>query len=240
MTNNNFATNTPSVQVVSYAYEGNPVTFKVNGNVMINATKMARNFEEHKRPVFWLKLQSTREFLEKLSKVRNLTLEDLVQIKRGGANPGTWMHEDVALEFARWLSPAFAIWCNDRIKEILIGKFNQQTEQKAISDSFVEDLKNRIESIRKKTISSRDSYAKESGVNYSGITCDIIPFKWYEGESVEYNLNNLLIFFQNNTNSAYWALFQYLKCNRTLIEVRRDLQDLVNLVYRKYDIFTQS
>lgn len=29
------------------------------------------------------------------------------------------MHEDVALEFARWLSPAFAIWCNDRIKEIL-------------------------------------------------------------------------------------------------------------------------
>lgn len=30
------------------------------------------------------------------------------------------MHEDVALEFARWLSPAFAIWCNDRIKELLM------------------------------------------------------------------------------------------------------------------------
>lgn len=29
------------------------------------------------------------------------------------------MHEDVALEFARWLSPAFAIWCNDRIKDLL-------------------------------------------------------------------------------------------------------------------------
>lgn len=29
------------------------------------------------------------------------------------------MHEDVAMEFARWLSPAFAIWCNDRIKELL-------------------------------------------------------------------------------------------------------------------------
>ena len=29
------------------------------------------------------------------------------------------MHEDVALEFARWLSPAFSIWCNDRIKELL-------------------------------------------------------------------------------------------------------------------------
>lgn len=29
------------------------------------------------------------------------------------------MHEDVALEFARWLSPKFAIWCNRRIKELL-------------------------------------------------------------------------------------------------------------------------
>ena len=30
------------------------------------------------------------------------------------------MHEDVAMEFARWLSPEFAIWCNDRIKELLL------------------------------------------------------------------------------------------------------------------------
>lgn len=30
------------------------------------------------------------------------------------------MHEDAALEFARWLSPKFAIWCNDRIKELLL------------------------------------------------------------------------------------------------------------------------
>jgi hypothetical protein len=46
-------------------------------------------------------------------------LADLVKVTKGGNNPGTWMHEDVALEFARWLSPLFAIWCNDRIKELL-------------------------------------------------------------------------------------------------------------------------
>ena len=28
------------------------------------------------------------------------------------------MHEDVAMEFARWLHPGFAIWRNDRIKEL--------------------------------------------------------------------------------------------------------------------------
>lgn len=32
------------------------------------------------------------------------------------------MHEDVAIEFARWLSPLFSIWCNDRIKELITGK----------------------------------------------------------------------------------------------------------------------
>lgn len=43
----------------------------------------------------------------------------LIVTTNGGQIQGTWMHEDVALEFARWLSPAFAIWCNDRIKELL-------------------------------------------------------------------------------------------------------------------------
>lgn len=46
-----------------------------------------------------------------------------MRVTKGGNDKklqGTWMHEDVALEFARWLSPAFAIWCNDRIKELLL------------------------------------------------------------------------------------------------------------------------
>ena len=84
---------------------------------MVNATQMAKPFG--KEPKFWLMNQSTTDYLNELSKVRNLTLTDLVQVTKGGNNPGTWMHEDVAMEFARWLSPAFAIWCNDRIKELL-------------------------------------------------------------------------------------------------------------------------
>lgn len=84
---------------------------------MVNATEMAKSFD--KRPVDWMQNQSTIAFLNELSKVRKSTLTDLVQVTKGGNNSGTWMHEDVALEFARWLSPAFAIWCNDRIKELL-------------------------------------------------------------------------------------------------------------------------
>ena len=50
--------------------------------------------------------------------MKKILSSDLVRVTYGD-NGGTWMHEDVALEFARWLSPAFAIWCNDRIKELL-------------------------------------------------------------------------------------------------------------------------
>lgn len=105
--------NTPIV----YDYKGSKISFANGKNVMVNATEMAKSFD--KRPVDWMQNQSTIAFLNELSKVRKSTLTDLVQVTKGGNNSGTWMHEDVALEFARWLSPAFAIWCNDRIKELL-------------------------------------------------------------------------------------------------------------------------
>ena len=85
---------------------------------MVNATNMAKKFG--KQVTKWLNTQQTKDFLQSLSEVRKCTSADLVQVRRGGEPQaqGTWMHEDVAMEFARWLSPKFAIWCNDRIKEL--------------------------------------------------------------------------------------------------------------------------
>lgn len=117
---------------VIYNYKGSEISFMSGENLMVNATQMAKSF--NKEPKFWLMNQSTTDYLAELSKVRNLTLTDLVQVIKGGNNPGTWMHEDVALEFARWLSPAFAIWCNDRIKELLrTGVTTISNDDEAIS-----------------------------------------------------------------------------------------------------------
>ena len=101
-----------------FSYNGSSVSFFNGKNVMVNATEMAKVFG--KRPAKWLELPSTKEFLSALVDVRKSDIA-LIQTDKGGINGGggTWMHEDVALEFARWLSPAFAIWCNDRIKELL-------------------------------------------------------------------------------------------------------------------------
>lgn len=101
-----------------FNYNGNGVTFRKGDSVMVNATEMAKPFGKLAKD--WLSNKSTNEFIHTLSAVRGIILTDLVVVKQGGnGEQGTWMHEDVALEFARWLSPAFAIWCNDRIKELV-------------------------------------------------------------------------------------------------------------------------
>lgn len=103
-----------------FEYNGCPVTFCSGDNVMINATEMAKPFG--KFPWKWLELPSTKEYIKALSENRSLAYNQLVISVKGGNDVlkrGNWFHEDVAIEFARWLSPQFAIWCNDRIKELL-------------------------------------------------------------------------------------------------------------------------
>ena len=104
--------------LTTFSYAGSKITFATKSGVRVNATQMAKPFG--KRPVDWLKYQNSQEFIDALCEVRKITSADLVTVIKGGnGEQGTWMHEDVALEFARWLSPKFAIWCNDRIKELL-------------------------------------------------------------------------------------------------------------------------
>ncbi|WP_302993327.1 KilA-N domain-containing protein [Bacteroides clarus] len=101
-----------------FQYNGSPITFQKGDSVMVNATEMAKPFG--KLVGDWLRLKTTTEFTEALSADMQIPISALIQVVKGGNNEqGTWMHEDVALEFARWLSPSFAIWCNKRIKELL-------------------------------------------------------------------------------------------------------------------------
>lgn len=101
-----------------FFYQGSEITFNKGDYVMVNATQMAKAFG--KQAGDWLRLKSTSEFITALTTETRIPVTAVVQIVRGGnGEQGTWMHEDVALEFARWLSPKFAVWCNKHIKELL-------------------------------------------------------------------------------------------------------------------------
>lgn len=109
-----------NTSIINFDYKGSEISFMSGSNVMVNATQMAKSFG--KAPKDWLRTNQTQEFITTLSAVRQICPTQLVEVKQGNSSmfeQGTWMHEDVALEFARWLSPAFAIWCNDRIRELL-------------------------------------------------------------------------------------------------------------------------
>ncbi len=133
-----------------FQYNGSPITFQKGDSVMVNATQMAKPFSKSAK--HWLSNQSTEDYLSELSKVRNLTFADLVIVSKGSPDNGggTWMHEDVALEFARWLSPAFAIWCNDRIKELLtIGVTTVSNDDEAILHAM-QVLQQRVEASKQR------------------------------------------------------------------------------------------
>jgi phage antirepressor YoqD-like protein len=101
-----------------FNYNGNYITFQIgNGDVMVNATEMAKPFG--KSPSEYLRLPSTRKLIEAVMGKSRIDENQLVKTLRGGNIQGTWIHEDIALDFAQWLSVDFKLWCNDRIKELL-------------------------------------------------------------------------------------------------------------------------
>lgn len=100
-----------------FQYNGSPITFYKGDSVMVNATEMAKPFG--KRCNDFLSTKQTKELISSLSAKTGISATDLVTVNQGGNNQGTWMHEDLALVFAQWLSPDFYLWCNDRIKELL-------------------------------------------------------------------------------------------------------------------------
>lgn len=105
----------------AFEFEGNNVTFfDKNGTLYINATEMAKPFSESKKPSQWLRTSSAKEYIGTVAEVQKCTSADLQRVSKGGnAEQGTWFQKDVALEFARWLSPKFALWCNQKIEELL-------------------------------------------------------------------------------------------------------------------------
>lgn len=109
--------------VISLPFDGDPVQFNLDG--WINATRAAARFG--KVPNEWLRLASTREYLEKLAARAPASNTGKSRItfvtSRRGNSPdsGTWIHPRLAVKFARWLSVDFEIWVDEQIDALLRG-----------------------------------------------------------------------------------------------------------------------
>jgi len=104
-----------SIQV--FNYEGYQIQFdEINGVLMANATLMADAF--NKRPGDIFKTITWQEFETALCVDSNLRLEDIRSVKNGEKG-GSWIHQELVVEFARRLNPKFALWCNRKIAELM-------------------------------------------------------------------------------------------------------------------------
>lgn len=90
----------------------------------INATALSK--ASGKLIADYLRLTSTKEFLEELSIDVGNPITELVQVVRGGYPElqGTWVHPYVAINLAQWLSPKFAVQVSRWIYDWMTQGFN--------------------------------------------------------------------------------------------------------------------
>lgn len=95
----------------------------LNGNVNVNLTQMAKPFGRSKQPIQWLRSEDSKSYLETLSVLRKCSTADLLNVKQGGQNQGTWCTDyRIAMRFAQWLSPQFSIMVDELLVKLLTGQ----------------------------------------------------------------------------------------------------------------------
>ena len=113
-------------QVQSFNFGNIAVSFREDG--YLNATQIATHFG--KLPKDYLKTEQTQQYISALAeslseRTKILTDENqIVIVKKGNSKnftQGTWLHPKLAIHFARWLNPKFAVWCDEQIEILLNG-----------------------------------------------------------------------------------------------------------------------
>lgn len=87
----------------------------------IHATRMCamggKQFED------WVQLEDTREFMNVLGSDARISVSDLIDETRGNSpeyEKEVWIHPDLAVHLARWISPTFDIRVSRWAREILL------------------------------------------------------------------------------------------------------------------------
>ena len=126
----------PKTLIITAAFNGDTITFNQDG--WFNATDVASCFG--KRPVDWLSLDSTKQYIADLAEHIRSEKSSLLKIKRGGRgkSDSTWMHPKLAISFDQWLDSRFAIWCDEQIESIMYGdRVEQRLKENQMMKLFV-------------------------------------------------------------------------------------------------------
>ena len=109
------------MELVIKEYLGERIQFKkINGEIYANATSMCKIFP-NKNLSTWINSKGTEEYIEALCIENEQTKDFYTSVKSGSPENGggTWVHQELVLDLARWLNTMFRIWCDKQIATLL-------------------------------------------------------------------------------------------------------------------------
>jgi hypothetical protein len=100
---------------------GELIDIPIRSDGYMNATLMCKAY--NKRFNNWNQLKETQDCIEAIKSITGIPVIDLIA-SIAGNNGGSWIHPDLAIQLAQWLSPMFAIQVS---KEL--DRYKQQVSQ---------------------------------------------------------------------------------------------------------------
>ena len=96
-------------------YQGTGIVFTADG--WLNATASAHALNKPDLDNF-LRSKTYLEYAEVVAEANSVKSTEL-KITRQGNGGGTFLHPEMAVVFARWISPAFAYWCDKQVAQLI-------------------------------------------------------------------------------------------------------------------------
>jgi hypothetical protein len=78
--------------------------------------------DANKRPAQWLRLPGTLEFAEYLRDSIVGNSHNTLSRAESGQQGATWAHWQLAMAYAKYLSPEFHAWCNEVVRAVMQGR----------------------------------------------------------------------------------------------------------------------
>ena len=108
-----------TTQILNFSFNRFPVSFRNDG--YLHATKIAQHFGKQ-----------VRDYL-----INSRTTDDINALIESLSEKGNPLTQ---FDFARWLDPRFAVWCDEQIEHILSGSLKLETQSPTFSQSELRKL----------------------------------------------------------------------------------------------------
>lgn len=120
-------------------------------NIFFNATQIAKQFG--RLPADYLRLDATKEYISAVSSQYGISHSELISVTNGGKYKGTWLHQKLAIDFARWCSPEFAV----QLDAWIISKLQNEKQRKHERELARLEYPDMTDAIKDNLMTGRDS-----------------------------------------------------------------------------------